>query len=74
MTVVLGFDTATADAAVAATRDGDVIRKYGVDFLFGFAKRKTFLIGTDGKIARIFQSVSPAKHAAEVREALASVG
>jgi thioredoxin-dependent peroxiredoxin len=57
-----------------ADQDGDVIRKYGVDFLFGFAKRKTFLIGTDGKVARIFESVSPAKHAAEVREALAAIG
>ncbi len=30
MTVVLGFDTATADAAVAATRDGSPIREVSV--------------------------------------------
>jgi tRNA threonylcarbamoyladenosine biosynthesis protein TsaB len=31
MTVMLGLDTATADAAVAATRDGDVIREVSVE-------------------------------------------
>jgi len=34
--------------------------------------RSTFLIGADGKILRIWESVSPKGHAAEVLEALAA--
>ena len=33
-------------------------------------ERSTFLIGTDGKIRKIFRKVKPAGHAAEVLEAL----
>lgn len=33
-------------------------------------ERSTFLIGKDGKIAKIFRKVKPAGHAAEVAEAL----
>jgi peroxiredoxin Q/BCP len=36
-------------------------------------ERTTFLIGKDGRIARIFPKVKPAGHAAEVLEALASL-
>lgn len=56
-----------------ADEHGDVIRKYGVDFLFGFAKRKTFLIDSAGKVARVFESVTPARHAREVRDALGAI-
>jgi peroxiredoxin Q/BCP len=35
--------------------------------------RSTFLIGPDGKIKRIWESVSPKGHAAEVLEAIASL-
>jgi peroxiredoxin len=51
-----------------------VIRRYGVDLVFGIAKRKTFLIDSKGKIAKIYESVSPKTHAAEVAEALKDVG
>ena len=51
-----------------------MIRRYGVDLAFGIAKRKTFLIDSKGKIAKIYESVSPKTHAAEVAEALKSVG
>ncbi len=33
--------------------------------------RSTFLIGTDGKIARVWEAVNPRGHAAQVLEALA---
>lgn len=33
-----------------------------------FAGRVTFVIGTDGKIAKIYDKVSPAKHSQEVLE------
>ena len=57
-----------------ADSEGKVIRRYGVDLAFGIAKRKTFLIDSKGKIARIYESVSPKAHAAEVAEGLRSVG
>lgn len=36
-------------------------------------ERTTFLIGKDGKIAKVFTKVKPAGHAAEVLEALAAL-
>lgn len=57
-----------------ADADGVVIKAYGVDGLFGFAKRKTFLIDSKGRLAKIYASVSPKGHAAEVAEALKEVG
>jgi len=56
-----------------ADSQGDVIRRYGVDLAFGIAKRKTFLIDSKGKIAKIYESVSPKTHAAEVARDLKSV-
>jgi peroxiredoxin len=50
-----------------------VIRRYGVDLAFGIAKRKSFLIDSKGKIAKIYETVAPAKHAGEVARDLASV-
>lgn len=37
-------------------------------------ERTTFLIDAKGKVARVFEKVKPAGHAAEVREALAELG
>jgi peroxiredoxin Q/BCP len=56
-----------------ADEDGAVIKIYGVGLPFGFAKRKTFLIDSKGNIAKVYESVSPAKHAAEVVSDLTSV-
>lgn len=53
---------------------GEVIERYGVAGLaFGLAKRKSFLIDSKGRIAKVYESVSPAKHAGEVAGDLASV-
>ena len=49
-----------------ADSEGEVIRRYGVDLAFGIAKRKTFLLDSKGKIAKIYESVTPKTHAAEV--------
>ena len=57
-----------------ADADGGVIKRYGVDLAFGFAKRKTFLIDSKGRIAKLYESVSPKEHAKEVAEALTDVG
>ena len=56
-----------------ADSEGKVIRRYGVDLAFGIAKRKTFLIDSKGKIAKIYESVTPKTHAAEVAEDLKDV-
>ena len=56
-----------------ADADGTVIRRYGVDLAFGVAKRKSFLIDSKGKIAKVYEEVTPAKHAAEVLLALKNV-
>ena len=49
-----------------ADAEGEVIKRYGVDLAFGIAKRKSFLIDSKGKIARVYEDVVPAEHAAEV--------
>ena len=51
-----------------------MIRRYGVDLAFGIAKRKSFLIDSKGKVAKVYETVVPSKHAAEVLKDLASVG
>ena len=56
-----------------ADPEGDVIRRYGVDLAFGIAKRKSFLIDSKGRIARVYEDVTPASHAAEVLADLAAV-
>ena len=50
-----------------------MIKAYGVDGLFGFAKRKSFLVHSKGKIAKIYETVAPARHAGEVAKDLAAV-
>jgi peroxiredoxin Q/BCP len=84
--VVLGVSKDTVEAQrrfaaknelsfrLLADEEGDVIRLYGVDLVFGVAKRKSFLIDSAGKIAKIYETVAPAKHAGEVAKDLASVG
>jgi peroxiredoxin Q/BCP len=52
-----------------ADRDGEVARAYGAYFGLGplrFAKRHTFIIDPDGRIARIYRDVKPASHSDEV--------
>jgi thioredoxin-dependent peroxiredoxin len=83
--VVLGVSKDSVDAQkkfavknrltfrLLADEEGDVIRRYGVDLAFGIAKRKSFLVDSKGKIAKVYETVAPAKHAAEVARDLASV-
>jgi thioredoxin-dependent peroxiredoxin len=56
-----------------ADDEGEVIKRYGVDLAFGIAKRKSFLIDSKGRIAKIYETVSPAKHAGEVARDLEAV-
>lgn len=50
-----------------------MIKRYGVDLAFGIAKRKSFLVDSKGTIAKVYEDVTPSKHAAEVLEDLKSV-
>lgn len=56
-----------------ADAEGEVIRRYGVDLAFGIARRKSFLIDSKGKVAKVYEDVSPATHAAEVLSDLSRV-
>ncbi len=56
-----------------ADETGDVIRLYGVDLAFGIAKRKSFLVDSKGRIAKVYETVAPAKHAGEVVKDLEAV-
>jgi peroxiredoxin Q/BCP len=56
-----------------ADEDGEVVRRYGVDFAFGIARRKSFLIDSKGRIAKVYETVVPARHAAEVAKDLEAV-
>ena len=56
-----------------ADEDGEIIKRYGVDLMFGYAKRKTFLIDTKGKIAKSYDSVDPKTHSEDVLKDLEEV-
>lgn len=52
-----------------ADTDGKVASQYGSYFSFGpmrFARRHTFIIGPDGRIAKIYRKVKPATHSEDV--------
>lgn len=53
--------------------DGHVLRAYGVPSRLGMAARVTYVIGADGRIARVFPEVDPAVHADEVIAALSEL-
>ena len=47
--------------------DGEPIaRMYGVPTSGGYAARQTFVIGKDGKLKKVFRSVTPRGHSAEI--------
>jgi thioredoxin-dependent peroxiredoxin len=50
--------------------DGSVAQAYGVSTTFGMSSRVTFLIGKDGRVARVWPDVDPGVHAAEVLAAV----
>ncbi len=57
-----------------ADAGGVIAGKYGVSTRSGFAERVTFIIGADGKIARVFPEVRVSGHSDEVLFALREVG
>ena len=55
---------------LVADQGGAIASKYGVPVEGGYAQRTTFIIGPDGKIAKVFPKVNVDGHAAEVLAAL----
>lgn len=51
---------------LASDEDGAIARSYGVRSALGVDARVTFLLGPDGKVAKIWPDVDPAIHATEV--------
>jgi len=45
-----------------ADRDGSIAKRYGVLGLFGLAKRVTFFVAPDGRIAEVVSGLSPGPH------------
>jgi peroxiredoxin Q/BCP len=51
---------------LAADEDGKIAASYGVKSTLGMSQRVSFLIGRDGKIAKVWPKVDPGIHADEV--------
>lgn len=59
-----------------ADRDGRVARAYGAFFGLGplrFARRHTFLIDPEGRVARVYRKVKPGSHSDEVVAAVVAL-
>lgn len=59
--------------ALASDDNGDIGASYGVSKRLWGYDRVTFLVGRDGKVARVWPSVDPAVHAREVMQAAAQL-
>jgi thioredoxin-dependent peroxiredoxin len=56
--------------SLVADESGAVAKAYGVSSPLGMSARVTFLIGPDGRVARVWPDVDPAVHANEVLAAV----
>lgn len=56
---------------LAADAEGAIAQSYGVKSTLGMSDRVTFLVGPDGRIAKVYPDVDPGVH---VTELLADVG
>lgn len=55
---------------LVADTEGVLAEAYGVGSLFGMNSRVTFLVGADGKVARVWPDVTPGTHPKEVLAAI----
>lgn len=55
--------------ALASDESGEIERAYGVGSTLGMSNRVTFLVGPDGRIAKVWPDVDPGVHATEVLDA-----
>lgn len=51
---------------LAADTDGAIARAYGVPSTLGMSARVSFLVGADGRIAKVYPNVDPAVHVQEL--------
>ena len=58
---------------LAADESGTIEKAYGVSSTLGMTSRVTFLVGPDGKIAKVWPDVDPGVHAAEVLDAASKI-
>jgi peroxiredoxin Q/BCP len=58
---------------LVADPEGTIAQAYGVGSIFGLNARVTFLIGPDGKVARVWPDVTPASHPTDVLAAIDSL-
>ena len=58
---------------LVSDEDGAVSQAYGVSSTMGLAARVSFLIGPDGRVARVWPDVDPGVHAKEVLAAVRSM-
>jgi peroxiredoxin Q/BCP len=59
---------------LVSDRDGSICRAFGVPVANGHSKRMTFLIDANGNIRRIWPTVNPVGHAAEILDAIRGRG
>ncbi len=53
--------------------DSEIADAYGVGSVLGFTKRVTFIIDRQGRIAKVYERVSPPGHAEEILESIESL-
>lgn len=63
-----------ADFPILSDANSEVAERYGVLSRFGFARRETFYIGTDGTILAIDRKVNPATAAQDMIATLEQLG
>ncbi len=63
-------DTHKLPFPLVADEDGSIAQAYGVPTSFRMAERVTFLIGADGKVAKVWKDVDPGVHNDEVLAAI----
>ena len=66
--------TLGVDYPILSDSTREVARAYGVLAPSGFASRRTFYIGIDGRILAIDKHVSPASHGADIAAKLSDLG
>jgi len=58
---------------LASDEDGKIAQSYGVGSTLGMSARVTFLVGADGRVAKVWPKVDPGVHADEVLAAADAV-
>lgn len=59
--------------ALLADPEKRITKAFGAIGLFGLAKRVTYLLAPDGRVARAWDKVNPQRHSREVLEAVAAL-